>query len=335
MIEKHFGFRRRPFRATPDSDSYYPATTHEVALARLTQGIAEDEGLFLVTGAPGTGKTLLCHRLLEQLGAETTSAFLTNGHISGCIGLLQAILFDFSLPYEGRSEQELRLALTDHLLQTFSAGRRSVLVVDEAHHLTADVLEELRLLSNLEARQGKALHVVLAAQPAIRETLGQPQLAGFQQRLIVRPQLETLGVHEAADYLVHQLRTAGGRPERIMTDEALEILARGTQGVPRLLNQAGHQALGLAASAGADQVDAEVALEALAALGLEAVEPGEDDASLPAATIRPAAEGLDLLVDDAEQAQTDRIEPTRSLSARLAPDPEVHERPMVSSRRPA
>src|SRR5262245_30972090 len=132
MYESHFGLRRRPFRPTPDSTCYYPATAHEHCLTRLAQALADDEGMVLLTGAPGLGKTLLCHCLLERLEGEVTSAFLTNTHFRDRTGLLQAILYDLSLPYEGRGEQELRLALTDHLLQNYQAGRRTVLVVDEA-----------------------------------------------------------------------------------------------------------------------------------------------------------------------------------------------------------
>jgi type II secretory pathway predicted ATPase ExeA len=270
MYETHFGLRRRPFRTTPDSECYYPATTHEQALATLLAALADDEGLCLVTGAPGTGKTMLCHRLLERLHPETTSIFLTNSHFGSRSGLLQAILFDLSLPYEAKSEQELRLALTEALLANYKAGRHTVLLVDEAQHLGADLLEELRLLGNLEARQGKALQVILLAQPRIWETLQQPELAALCQRLIVRVHLDPFPVHEAADYLVHQLRSAGGRADRILADEALELVARGTQGVPRLLNQAAQQALALTYRAGETMVDVEAALEALSWLGLDA-----------------------------------------------------------------
>ncbi|HZT83559.1 MAG TPA: AAA family ATPase [Gemmataceae bacterium] len=277
MYEKHFGLRQRPFRPTPDTACYYPATSHERALARLAQAVADDEGLALLTGDPGTGKTLLCHKVLERLGPDAATAFLTNSHVGSRAGLLQAVLFDLGLPHEGRSEQEMRLALTDFLLTNFAAGRRAVLVVDEAQHLTPDLLEELRLLGNLEAPEGKALQAVLVGQPALLETLRQPGLAAFAQRLAVRVRVEPLSFEEAADYLLHQLRAAGGRPEAILSGEAVELLARGAHGVPRLLNQAAHQALALAHDAGARQVDAEAALEALALLGLEA-DGGEEAA---------------------------------------------------------
>src|SRR5205823_502926 len=135
------------------------------------QALAADEGHVLLTGEPGTGKTLLAHCLLDRLDPNTTCALLTNSHLPGRVALLQAILFELSLPHDGANEQPMRLALTDFLLDNFKAGRRALLIVDEAHHLSADLLEELRLLGNLEARTGKALQVVLLAQPAILETV--------------------------------------------------------------------------------------------------------------------------------------------------------------------
>jgi type II secretory pathway predicted ATPase ExeA len=285
MYERHFGLRHRPFRAIPDTARYYPGTAHEQALARIQQAIVDDEGLILLTGEPGTGKTLLCHCLLERLGSGTASALLTNSHFPDRAGLLQAVLYDLSLPYQGLGEQDLRLALTDYLLKNCQEGRRTVLVVDEAHHLAPDLLEELRLLGNLEAKSSKAIQVVLAGQPILEKTLRRPELAAFNQRAVVRARLGPFDVHEAADYLVHQLRTAGGRPENIVTDEALEVVARGAKGVPRVLSQAAHQALVLAHSAGAEMVDAEVALEALAGLGLG---DGEDDAPPNPPSLRAA-----------------------------------------------
>jgi type II secretory pathway predicted ATPase ExeA len=277
MDEMRFGLRRRPFRATPDLDSYYPATGHEHALARLLQALRDDEGLALLTGEVGTGKTLVCHCLLERLGAEASTAFITNSHLRDRAGLFQAILYDLALPYQGLSEQELRLALTDFLLKNHAAGRRTVVIVDEAQHLSADLLEELRLLGNLEARGGKAFQAILVGQPALLAVLQRPELAAVSQRLAVRVQLEPLGVEEAADYLLHQLRAAGGQPEAILSEEAVQLLATATRGVPRLLNQAAHHALTLAHQGGTT-VDAEVALEALAELGL-AAEPAEAEAA--------------------------------------------------------
>jgi type II secretory pathway predicted ATPase ExeA len=269
MKVAHFGLRRRPFPATPDVGCYYPATSHEAALARLLRGLADGEGFLLVTGVAGAGKTLLCHNLLDRLPSGASTAFLTNSHFRDRAGLLQAVLFDLSLPYEGRSEQELRLSLTEHLLSNLAHNRSTILLVDEAQHLSADLLEELRLLGNVESRTGKALQTILLGQPSLAGQVQAPELAALRQRLAVRLELEPLPVQEAADYLVHHLRAAGGRPEAVVSDEALEVLARGTCGVPRLLNQAASHALSLAAEAGASQVDVEAALEALALLGVD------------------------------------------------------------------
>ena len=296
MNATHFGLRQRPFPTTPDSAAYYPATCHERALAQLTQGLADGEGVLLLTGEPGTGKTLVCHCLAERQdmagrGEERQTVFLTNCHFASQCGgeraaLFQAILFDLSLPYEGRDEQEMRLNLMDHLLKTYAAGQSTVLLIDEAHHLSADLLEELRLLGNLEARAGKALQIVLAGLPALAERLNGADLTALRQRLVVKARLEPLPLHEAADYVVHHLRAAGARPEDVLAPDALELLARSTRGVPRLLNQAAHQAFRLATEAGAGQVDVEAVLEALGVLGLEALETP----TVETTTSEPAAE---------------------------------------------
>jgi type II secretory pathway predicted ATPase ExeA len=277
MYETHFGLRQRPFRATPDTTCYYPSTPHEHALQRLLRALSDGEGPVLLTAEPGTGKTLLCQCLLERLGSEVISAFLTQGYFSGRASLLQAILYDLSLPHENRGEQDLRLALTDFLLKNYAAGQSAVLVVDEAQHLSLDLLEELRLLGNLEGRDGKALQVVLAAQPSLLGKLSRPGLASLSQRLAVRAALEPMNVQEAADYLLHQVRVAGGRPQEVFADDALELLARGCRGVPRLLNQAAHEAMTLAGSASVRPVDAEAVLEALTCLGLDVPEAAKED----------------------------------------------------------
>jgi len=269
MYETRFGLTRRPFPATPDDALYYPATGHEAALATLLRSIDDEEGMALLSGAPGTGKTLLGYCLSERLGPEMVSAFLPNSHLADRSALFQAFLYDLNLPYEEGSEQVLRLRLTDYLLKNCGADQRSILIVDEAQHLSVDLLEELRLLGNLEAGGKKAVQVILLAQPALLQKLADPQLASLHQRLMVRSQVEPLGVEEALDYLLHHLRQAGGSPETIIDEAGLEVLARGTRGVPRLLNQAGHQALLLAHAADLSIVDAEAALEALAHLGLE------------------------------------------------------------------
>jgi general secretion pathway protein A len=281
MYEERFGLKRRPFAPTPDTALYYPATVHETALAALLRGLAEDEGFVLLTGVPGAGKTLLGYILLDRLDGTAATAFLSNSHFADRSALLQAILYDLGLPHEAATEQLLRLRLTENLLKNCAEERRTLIVIDEAHHLTADLLEELRLLANLEAGGSKAVQFVLFAQPSILRTLQQPELSSLHQRIAVRPVLGNLEVEEACDYVLHQVRSAGGKPDKIFEDTALEVLARGTHGIPRCLNQAAHQALTLADDGELAKVDAEAALEALAQLGLASEEPGEADQAHP------------------------------------------------------
>lgn len=268
MDESRLEALQRAFRPIPDSEAYYPATSHEQALACALTALADDEGLALIAGGPGLGKTLLGHCLLDRLGRDVPSAFILTSNFREPAALLQALLYDFALPYEGRTEEELRLALTDHLVQNYEAGCKAVLVIDEAQRLSPAVLEELRLLGNLEGKQGKAAQVVLLSLPSIYETLELPELESFQQRLAARAELRPFDQHEAADYLLHQVRRICPRTEELVTEEALQILAQCCHGAPRLLNRAMHKALSVARSGEVEVLDAEAVLEAVAILGL-------------------------------------------------------------------
>lgn len=295
MYDTRFGLRRRPFRPTPDTDSYFPARTHEDARHRLRRALSDDEGIALLTGEPGTGKTLVARKLLEDLDEDVRVVLLTNSHVSRKGDLLQAILFDLGLPYQGLTEQVARLAVTESCLDFYREGGKTLVVVDEAHHLAADVLEELRLLSNLEGNDGKAVQVLLVALPVIEETLGEPGLGALRQRLTVRARLEPLDEEESADYLRNQVTAAGGESDKLFGEDVLDILAHAGQGIPRILNQASHAAFVLADEAGQKHVDAEAAVEAVTRLGLD-----------------PAAE--------AEALATDADEPVRLVPA-VAPVP--------------
>jgi type II secretory pathway predicted ATPase ExeA len=286
MYDTRFGLRRRPFRPTLDLDAYFPAATHETALHRLRRALADDEGIVLLTGDPGTGKTLVARKLLEDLDESVRCVLLTNSHVSRKGDLLQAILFDLGLPYQGITEQAARLAVTESCLEFYRDGGKTLVVVDEAHHLAADVLEELRLLSNLEGRDGKAVQVVLVGLPEIEAVLEKPALIALRQRLTVRARLEPLTTDESADYLRHQVTAVGGDPDKLFGEDVLDILSHAGGGVPRVLNQAAHAAFVLADEAENGQVDAEAAVESITRLGLD-----------------PAAE--------AEELATDALEPVR------------------------
>jgi type II secretory pathway predicted ATPase ExeA len=266
MKLSRFGLERRPFPASPDLACYYPATTHESALATLQDGLADGEAAVVLTAAPGLGKTLLAHALAQRLGELVEVCLVAPA--SSRAGILQALLFDLGLPHEGRPEQEMRLAVLSHLLALFREGRRTILIADESHLFTVEALEEMRLLGNVEGPAGKAVQLVLIGQPELLELLQRPELSSLRQRVAARARLEPLGMEEAADYILHHLRAAGARPEKVISQESLQMLARASGGVPRRINQAAHLALRLADAGEADQVDAEAVLESISQLGL-------------------------------------------------------------------
>lgn len=276
----HFGLTRRPFRPTPDTDAYFPAATHEAALAGLRRAYDARDGLALVDGEPGTGKTIVVRKFLDGLDPAVGPVFLPATRFLRPADLYQAILFDHGSDYHGLSEQELRLRVTDHLLGRVSAGEPTVIVLDEAQGLGPDVLEELRLLGNIETRSAKAAFIVLAAQLGLRERLTRPEMAPFAQRVAVRCKIEPLGREDSARFIQHQLEVVGGRPG-LVADEALALLTEHASGVPRVLNQAAALAFELAGSAEAETVDTEAAWESLVHLGLVPGEPDPEPAPRP------------------------------------------------------
>jgi type II secretory pathway predicted ATPase ExeA len=293
MYETHFGLTSRPFRPTPDTAFYYPSTTHEHALASLRRGLDDDEGILLVAGDLGSGKTLLAWRLLEELEESYRSVLLTNSYFANRGDLQQAILFDLGLPYQNVSEQTARLMVMQACLEHFRNGGKTLIVIDEAHHLSPVLLEELRLLSNLEGKDGKAVQVLLVALPEIEKTLERQALSALRQRIMTRVTLDTFSPDESVDYLRHQIRIAGGDPDKLFGEDVLDILTHASNGIPRLLNQSAHLAFTLSKENGIDHVDAEAAIEAITQLGLDpiaaaeaaAVEAGEEPVRLVPVTL--------------------------------------------------
>lgn len=256
MYEKFFELIRRPFLNTPDVAGFFPAATHQAALTDLTSFLRDGEPVAVLLGDAGTGKTLICHRLLEQLDQDTSPVFIGNPHTQTVLALLQAILYDLSLPYTGEAEQELRLRLTDQLIERFRKGERTVLFVDEGHLLSADQIEELRLLTNLESRKERALQVLLVGQMGLEETLERPTLAGMRQRVASRCMLEPLSAEETLEYIRSLLHKAGGSADGIFSANAYSELCDLARGIPRRINQLCHRAMLLAYAQESGTIDA-------------------------------------------------------------------------------
>jgi type II secretory pathway predicted ATPase ExeA len=304
----HFGMDRPPFRPAVDAAAYFPAPSHEAALAALVAAFARREPAVLIDGPPGVGKSLVARKWLDDLLPDVPRAVLPNSHAERPADLLQALLFDLGQPYQGLGEQELRLAVTGHLLDA-TGDFPTVLVIDEAQNLSLPALEELRLLGNLETRRGSAAFAVLVAQPSLRGALSRPDHALVADRVAVRCAIEPLTAEESAAYLRHQVRAAGGDPEKVLDEAAAALFAEACGGLPRLLNRAAGLAFELAADAGAEMVDVEAAVEALGRLGVAA--PEEEAAGEAVLLPHPAR----------------AAEPERAGHAKPAPAGEADERP--------
>ncbi|MFO0825285.1 MAG: AAA family ATPase [Gemmataceae bacterium] len=299
MDWSRFNLDRQPFRAAVDPDSYFPAPSHEAALASVVAGFARRDPIVLIDGASGVGKTLIARKWLEHLLPEVPRVVVPSARAEKPAELLQAILFDLGKPYQGLTEQELRLSATSCLLDASAeSGYPTVLVLDEAQHLSHSALEELRLLGNLETRRGVALFTLLVAHETLRDSLRLSGLAPLAQRVGAKATVETLTPQESVAYLAHQIQAAGGQPESIFEADAVPLIAGACGGIPRLLNRAGLLALELAAESGAKIVDVEAALGSLERLELEPAESDEPNKPEEPVLLQHPSKGNSRIRDD-------------------------------------
>ena len=243
VYNSFFKLHDEPFRLTPDPRYLFPSGKHREVLAHLRLGISESGGFVCITGDVGTGKTTLVRAFLDQLEPGTAYAYLFNPPQSP-LELLQTINAEFGLPSTATSRKVLVDALNAFLLAQRRAGHRTLVVVDEAQALLPEVLEELRLLSNLETATTKLLQIVLFGQPQLAAVLQSADLAQLNQRITLRWHLGPLDAGETAAYVRHRLRiAAGGIDTLIFTRRALTLIHRHTSGIPRLINMFSHRCL--------------------------------------------------------------------------------------------
>lgn len=243
MYEEFYGFRDSPFRLTPDPDYLFLSTNHQEALGHLLFGVSEGNGVVVITGEIGTGKTTLLRTLVRNLDPQTTVAYIFNPALSA-LELLQTINTDLGIPATSTSKKELIDELNRFLLEQQAAGRRVVVIVDEAQDLEPAVLEQLRLLSNLETEREKLLHIVLVGQPELRSILARSELAQLDQRVTLRWHLGPMNAEETAGYVRHRLRVAAnGREPVRFTPAALRQVYRFSRGIPRVINVLCHRVL--------------------------------------------------------------------------------------------
>ena len=236
MYRKHFGLDCKPFSITPDPRFLFLSDRHREALAHLLYGVGEGGGFVQLTGEVGTGKTTLCRALLEQLPETVDVALILNPKLSG-LELVGAICDELKVAYprETCSLKVLIDQLNHHLLKSHAAGRRTILILDEAQNLSTEVLEQIRLLTNLETAQAKLLQIILIGQPELQTLLARNELRQLAQRITARYHLGELTREETHTYVTHRLRVSGGHAD-LFTAGAIDEVYKLSAGVPRLIN---------------------------------------------------------------------------------------------------
>jgi general secretion pathway protein A len=262
MYYSFYQLSENPFALTPDPRYLRMNKPYQKALAALREGVQEQKGFALLVGEVGTGKTTLIHHFLGSCGQDVKTAFIFHPAHS-FEDLLQMTLQDLEVSCQSRQRLKLLEALHVYLLQVASAGQTVVLIIDEAQRLSAEVLEELRMLSNLETSRHKLLQVVLVGQPELAEKLRHPELRQLQQRIAVAAELKPLSCPEAVHYITHRLQVAGYPGQRLFTCRALRKLHRASGGIPRLINVICDKSISIGERRQARQINGRIVNQAL------------------------------------------------------------------------
>jgi general secretion pathway protein A len=235
MYKEFYKLNENPFNVTSDPHFLYMSRRHKEALSSLIYGIQQRKGFIEITGDIGTGKTTLCRALLNELDSKTKTAFILNPRLSE-IQFIRAVIDDFGIAVKNNSKAEMIKALNGFLIEQLAHGNNVVLIIDESQNLKKNLLEEIRLLSNLETEKEKLFQIVLVGQPELRDKLSSPELAQLRQRIAVRYHVLPLDKKDIRIYINHRLEVAGSTGDISWTEDAIDEIYNYSNGVPRLIN---------------------------------------------------------------------------------------------------
>lgn len=300
MYESFFGLREKPFSIQPDPDYMFWSKGHALAFAMIEYGIMNRAGFTVITGEIGSGKTTLIRHLLNRLGDEVTVGLVSNA-VEKRGELLHWVLMAFGKPYEEKPVVALHADFYDFLISEYAEGRRTILIVDEAQNLGPQTLEELRMLSNINADKDQLLQVILVGQPQLKTLLQDPDLVQFAQRIASDYHLRPLNAEETVDYIQHRLDRAGARVE-VFTRSACLRISRAARGIPRLINVLCDTALVYGFSTGTRLIDVDLIEE----------------------IIKDKSENGIFQYDDPPRAETGKDDDRKSVKPALAQDGPVY-----------
>lgn len=235
MYREFFGLKEKPFNITSDPNFLFLSRVHKDAFAHLLYGIKERKGFLQITGEVGAGKTTLCRALLSQLDKNTKSAFVFNSTLPE-LQLLQAILEDYGITVPRKNKVSMLKQLNNFLIEELYKGNNVILIIDEAQNLKLSMLEEIRMLSNLETDKEKLFQIILVGQPELKNKLSSPSLKQLKQRVAVRFHITALEKDEIAQYINHRLSVAGSNGQITFSPDAVDCIYKFSGGIPRLIN---------------------------------------------------------------------------------------------------
>lgn len=263
MYEQFYGLKEKPFSLTPDTEYFYRYSGHQEALNVLLVALRNGEGFVRVVGEVGTGKTLLCRKLLKILQNDCATVYLPNPLLAQH-ELYQAIASELQIEVaEQATVQQLNQSILEELIRLREQNRPAVILLDEAQAMPLQSLEALRLLSNLETEKEKLLHIIFFAQPEFEQRLAQPELRQLRQRIAFAYNLTTLHQQEVAGYLEHRLQVAGRQTSGMFQPAAVKLIYSASKGVPRVINLLAHKAMLAAYGKGRQQIDRHLVMAAI------------------------------------------------------------------------